>query len=113
MQQGKHTEYEKSLHEELMASAAAELSDGGSVVSNGTPALGGGPSGVKAGVGDNNSSSKSSRTPSPKVGNTGWPILTSSSAGAVAANAALSGSLGSNGSCKGMGNSFRNDNPDR
>jgi hypothetical protein len=29
MQQGKHTDYEKSLHDELLASASAESQDSG------------------------------------------------------------------------------------
>ena len=106
MQQGKHTEYEKNLHEELLAAtAAAEIADAAAgvhdvVVTNGSNKS---PDGVPA---------KTSRTPSPKAGSGsgGWPNL--SSASSTPTNSASSGSGTGKGS-NNVNNNFRSDPPDR
>lgn len=114
MQQGKHTEYEKNLHEELLAAtAAAEIAEsaGGlqdaAVVANGT--LGGTSNKLPP------DAKTSSRTPSPKVGSSGgggggWPNL--SSASSTPTNSASSGSGGGKGSSN-INNNFRSDLPER
>ena len=112
MQQGKHTEYEKNLHEELLAAtAAAEIAESAAlqdaVVTNGT--LGGSSQGTSNKLAD----AKTSRTPSPKVGSSGgggWPNL--SSASSTPTNSASSGSGGGKGSSN-INNNFRSDPPER
>ena len=112
MQQGKHTEYEKNLHDELTAAtAAAEIADACDLVSNGTTTSTKLSDGVAL---------KTSRTPSPKVGSNGsggggWPNLSSASSTPTnSSGSGLSSSLGS-GLGKGsnnINNNFRSDPPE-
>ena len=105
MQQGKHTEYEKNLHEELMAATAAaeiaESAESSSPISNGTL---GHASGKEP---------KTSRTPSPKVAGSagvGWPNLSSASSSSTLTSNSSGGIRvgGSN-----INNNFRSEPPER
>ena len=112
MQQGKHTEYEKNLHDELTAAtAAAEIAEASNDLGTTTSTK------LSDGV-----ALKTSRTPSPKVGSSGgggggWPNL--SSASSTPTNSTGSGLSSSLGSGLGLGkgsnninNNFRSDPPE-
>ena len=112
MQQGKHTEYEKNLHDELMAAtAAAEIAES----AENSPANG--TLGSVGGVGHPASSGKepkASRTPSPKAGSAvGWPNLSSSSSSSTPTMISGGGGGGKSGSGTNINNNFRNDPPER
>ncbi len=110
MQQGKHTEYEKNLHEELLAAtAAAEMAESTGISDPAaTTTTNGGTTTTTSKLPSD--AKTSSRTPSPKVGSNGsgsggWPNLSS-------ASSTPTNSAGSSGSLKGsnnINNNFRND----